>query len=282
MRDGQRVTLKATLGKRGETKPPTASATNPTEHVEMFSTGADPAPPGEWAPTAGKAVPKLLRPDETHLADLRQLTFGGENAEAYWGPDGRRLTFQRTPLPGKTCDQEYVYDLSTGEVKRFSSGKGRTTCGYFAYPEGERYIYATTEAAGDACPPNPDQSKGYVWALYPSYDMVWHTPGQPPTPFMPSPRYDAEATACMKDGRIVFTSLRDGDLDLYMVNPDGTDLQRITSEVGYDGGAFFNPACTALVWRASRPTGKDSTDTRRCSPRTWCGRPPSRSIGSRI
>ncbi|MEZ4235377.1 MAG: hypothetical protein R3F59_04300 [Myxococcota bacterium] len=229
---------------------------NPSDHPDHFSVGSGAAPAGgDWAPTAGKAVPELIRPDEKHLADLRQLTFGGENAEGYWSPDGRKIMFQRTPSQG-TCDQEYVLDMSSGDVQRISSGKGRTTCGYFAYPDGDAYIYATTEQGGEACPPPPDQSKGYVWAIYPDYDMVWQKPGGEPEPFLASPGYDAEATACMKDGRIVFTSTRDGDLDLYVVNRDGTGLERITDTPGYDGGAFFNPSCTALIWRASRPEGE--------------------------
>jgi Tol biopolymer transport system component len=272
MREGQRVTMMATLGKRGENKP-AASAENPLDHPEKFSIGADaPAGPhggGEWAPTAGKAVPQLVRPEEKHLADLRQLTFGGDNAEAYWSPDGRHLIFQRNPNPmgdgpGKTCDQQYSLDLTTGEVKRISSGKGRTTCGYYAYPDGQRFIYATTAlGGGDSCPPEPDRSQGYVWPLYDSFDLVWHEPGKEPTPLLSTPGYDAEATACMKDGRLVFTSVRDGYLDLYMANPDGSGLTRLTSEVGYDGGAFFNTSCTAIVWRASRPKGEALADYKR-------------------
>ncbi|MEQ1505091.1 MAG: M28 family peptidase [Myxococcota bacterium] len=267
LRDGQRVALKATLGRRGDTGGSAgASATNPVEHVDTFSVGADPAPPGssqgDWVPMAGKAVPELIRPDERHFADLRQLTFGGENAEAYWGPDGHHVMFQRTPAPGKSCDAEYTLDLGTGAVTRISSGKGRTTCGYYAYPNGERFVYASTMAGGgdDKCPPEPDRSQGYVWPLYETYDLVWHTPGSEPVPFLASPGYDAEATACMKDGRLVFTSVRDGDLELYVVNADGSGLERITTTPGYDGGAFFNPACTALIWRASRPEGKDLED----------------------
>jgi aminopeptidase YwaD len=266
-RGAETLTLRATLGQRkGQGGPPPGvgggSATNRPDHGD-FSVGGEPPAAGDWRPTAGKAVPEMLLPAETHLADLRQLTFGGENAEAYWTPDGRHVTLQRTPTPGATCDQEYLFDLTTGEMKLLSSGKGRTTCGYADYPKGERHIYATTEAAGPECPPPPDMSQGYVWALYPSYDMVWHTPGQAPQPFLANPGYDAEATACMTDGRIVFTSTRSGDLELWTVNRDGTDLRQVTDTPGYDGGAFFNPKCTALIWRASRPTGEALADYQR-------------------
>ncbi|MEQ1567688.1 MAG: M28 family peptidase, partial [Myxococcota bacterium] len=258
LRSGQQLSFKATLGKRGEGTA-AASATNPGTHVDRYEVGADAPLPGDWVPTAGKAVPTLLEPGEKHLADLRQLTFGGENAEAYWSPDGRSLIFQRTPGPG-TCDQQYLMDLTTGGVTRLSSGDGRTTCGYYDYSGQDRFVYATTEGGGDACPPVPDRSQGYVWPLFETYELVWHTPGQDPVPFLPHAGYDAEATGCMKDGRLVFTSVRDGDLELYLVNPDGTGLERLTDAPGYDGGAFFDPKCTGITWRAGRPTGADLVD----------------------
>ncbi|MBX2799906.1 MAG: M28 family peptidase [Myxococcales bacterium] len=262
LRGEERLTLKATLGSRGGTKTAPADD-NPSEHRD-FSVGGDPHGQGdEWSPTAGKAVPDLIGDGEDHIADLRQLTFGGENAEAYWAPDGRSLIFQRTPVRDDSCDQQYELNLTTGQVTLLSSGKGRTTCGYFAYPEGDEVIYATTESAGEACPPTPDRSQGYVWPLYDSFDLVHHAPGQPPQTFLSSEHYDAEATVCMKDGRIVFTSTRDGDLELYVANADGTGIERMTDTPGYDGGAFFNPACTALVWRASRPEGDALADYQR-------------------
>jgi len=261
-REGEPVELLATLGSRATRRPaPAATPDNPVTH-ESFSVGAGEAPHGEWAPRAGRAVPELLGEDEVHLADLRQLTFGGENAEGYWSADGRRLVFQRTPAPG-TCDQQYVLDLDTGEVELVSSGEGRTTCGYFTFPDSDEVLYATTEGAGAGCPEPPDRSQGYVWPVYDAFDIVQHAPGETPRTILASPEYDAEATVCMKDGRIVFTSTRDGDLDLYVANADGTGIERITDTPGYDGGAFFNPSCTALIWRASRPEGEALTDYRR-------------------
>jgi Tol biopolymer transport system component len=219
-----------------------------------------PSPP-VWSPSAGREASHLLHADETHLADLRQLTFGGENAEGYFAPDGRSLVFQRTPPEGG-CDQMYLLDLDSGDVTRLSSGRGRTTCGYYAYPDGERLIYSTTEGASVDCPPPPDHSRGYVWALY-DYDMVWQSgPGAEPEPFLPDPAYDAEATVCVQDGRVVFTSTRSGDLDLWIVDADGSNLRRLTETPGYDGGAFFSADCSAIVWRASRPTGAALEDYR--------------------
>ncbi len=267
LRGAERKTFRVTLGDRSKMDTSgghghgQASANHRLDHGD-FSIGAEHPKPGDWAPTAGKPVPELLRPEEKHLADLRQLTFGGENAEAYWGPGGRKVSFQRTPAPG-TCDAQYSLDLTTGAVTLISSGKGRTTCGYWSYPEGDRYIYATTEAAGPECPPPPDHSQGYVWPLYPSFDMVWQVPGKAPEPFLAHEGYDAEATACQQDGRIVFTSTRDGDLELYLANADGSGLERVTETPGYDGGAFFTTDCSALVWRASRPEGEALADYRR-------------------
>ena len=175
-------------------------------------------------------------------------------AEAYWGPDGRTVSFQRTPAGGG-CDAQYLYDLDTGDVTLASSGKGRTTCGYLDYPAGGSLIYATTEASSPTCPPKPDHSKGYVWAIYDDYDIVRDDLRGGVTTILGSPAYDAEATECSKDGRILFTSTRNGDLDLFVAGPDGSNVRQITNTPGYDGGAFFTADCKRIVWRASRPAG---------------------------
>jgi len=196
---------------------------------------------------------------ERHLSDIRQLTFGGENAEAYFSPDGKKLIMQSTPR-GAKCDQEYVLDLSTGDMKRVSSGKGRTTCGYFDYPEADRIIYSSTQGASDSCPPSPDMSQGYVWAIYDAYDIWEANPdGSNAKNLTSSPGYDAEATWCHRGGKLVFTSTRDGDLELYLMDEAG-QVKRLTHTPGYDGGAFFSPDCSQIVFRASRPTGEKLTD----------------------
>jgi Tol biopolymer transport system component len=198
---------------------------------------------------------------ERHLKDVRQLTNGGENAEAYFSPDGRKVIFQSTPR-GAECDQEFTLDLTNGELKRVSSGKGRTTCGYFEYPKGDHIIYSTTEKDRGVCPPPPDRSKGYTWAIYPGYDIVEADPdGSNEHPLITAAGYDAEMTWCHKGGKAVFTSVRDGDLDLYEWTPDGK-IKRLTNTPGYDGGAFYNAECTEIVWRASHPTGEALTEYR--------------------
>jgi len=246
-RDGERLSSNVTLGRRGAAP----AADFDGNHSQVF-----------WVPGAGADASRLLDEREVHLAELRQLTFDGENAEAYFSPDGRSLVFQRTP-PGAECDQQYLLDLTTGEASLLSSGKGRTTCGYYAYPKGDRLIYATTEHVDPACPPKPDRSQGYVWGLH-DFDLVWQTgPGATPEKFASvAGAYDAEATVCMRDGRVVFTSTRDGDLDLYSVNSDGSGFRRLTDTPGYDGGAFFTPDCESIVFRASRPTGPDLIEYR--------------------
>jgi hypothetical protein len=196
---------------------------------------------------------KLQAPNsEPHLKDVKQLTFGGENAEAYWSSDGQQLILQAHA--GEGCDQ--IYRLKPGaEPIRVSTGKGTTTCSYFL-PGDQEIIYASTHLAGDECPAKPDHSQGYVWALYDSYEIFRaNADGSNLRRLTNSPGYDAEATVCKKDGSIVFTSVRDGDLELYRMNADGTDVRRLTHSPGYDGGAFFNDDCSKLVWRASRPKG---------------------------
>ncbi len=205
------------------------------------------------APVAATSAEELRLPREEHLANVRQLTFDGENAEGYWSADGTTLIFQRK-APGMGCDQIFVMDVASGEFRRVSSGEGATTCGYF-FPDGKRILYSSTVAAGPDCPPPPDYSKGYVWKLHPEYDIYTADPdGGSLVRLTDNPDYDAEATIATDGSRILFTSLRDGDLDLYTMNPDGSGVTRITRELGYDGGGFFSRDGRRIVWRASRPT----------------------------
>jgi TolB protein len=248
IREGAIARLRATLGERGVSGLPPAGA------------GPHGGGTGDLVIKAGRPFEHPLAA-ERHLSGIRQLTFGGENAEAYWSPDGKRLIFQATPR-GARCDQEYVLDLETGDVQMVSTGKGRTTCGYFDYPEGKRIIFSSTHEAGDSCPPPPDRSHGYVWAIYNSYDIYQAGPnGSFLRPFIQSPGYDAEATWCPTGGAVVFTSTRDGDLDLY-VRDDTGNVRRVTNTPGYDGGAFFSPDCSEIVWRASRPQGAELEEYR--------------------
>ena len=202
----------------------------------------------------------LQHAQEIHLQEIRQLTFGGENAEAYWSPDGRELSFQSTRAPFG-CDQ--IFRMSVGESQEprlVSNGKGRTTCAHFS-ADGERIIYSSTHLGSADCPPVPDFSQGYVWPLYDSFDIFSVAiDGSDLEQLTDTGFYDAEATVCSTDGSIVFTSTRDGDLDLYRMDADGGNVQRLTSTPGYDGGAFFSRDCSQIVWRASRPQKGEELD----------------------
>jgi Tol biopolymer transport system component len=215
-----------------------------------------PAPPRSAPP------PRPVAPvaQETHLSNVKQLTFGGENAEAYWSDDGRQLILQ-SRKGTNDCDRIYRMPAQGGAMVPVSSGKGATTCSYFM-PGDKQVIYASTHLGGDACPPKPDHSKGYVWALYDSYDIFKaNADGSNVVRLTDTPGYDAEATVCAKDGSIIFTSVRDGDIDLYRMDADGKNVTRLTSTPGYDGGAFFSHDCSKIVWRASRPKpGKELDD----------------------
>lgn len=228
--------------------------------VGCGSTTTATKPDGEQKP-AGR---ELRHPSETRLADVVQLTYGAnENAEAYWSFDGRHLIFQSNRAP-HACDQIFRMPIDgSAEPSLLSTGKGRTTCSYFM-PGDDRILYASTHLAGDACPPAPDHSQGYVWPLYPEYDIfVANADGSDPRQLTTAPGYDAEATVCGKDGSILFTSTRDGDLELYRMDADGGNVVRLTHDPGYDGGAFFSADCSKIVWRASRPTGDALADYQR-------------------
>ncbi len=192
--------------------------------------------------------------ESPHLANIRQLTFGGQNAEAYWSPDGKRLIFQSTREPYQ-CDQIFIMNADGSNVRLASTGKGRTTCGYFL-KDGRHIVYASTHEGGAACPPAPDRSKGYVWAVYPSYDIyLADDAGKIRKKLTGSQGYDAEATVNFKTGKIVYTSLASGDLELWTMDPDGANKRQLTRQAGYDGGAVFSRDGQKLTWRAKHPQG---------------------------
>lgn len=215
------------------------------------------------AVAAALQQPVAVRPEsgEVHLRNIRQLTFDGQNAEAYFSRSGTRLIFQRTP--GDTgCDQQYVMNTDGSGLRRVSSGLGRTTCGYF-FARDARILYASTEHVDAACPPRPDYSRGYVWALYDFDIYVADSSGARTTRLTTNPGYDAEATLSPNGKTIVFTSLRDGDLDIYTMRTDGSHLKRLTRTLGYDGGPFFSPDGKLIVYRSYHPvTAQDSADYR--------------------
>lgn len=194
----------------------------------------------------------LSLPEEKHLRNVRQLTFGGENAEAYFSTDDKQLIFQFHEGEGR-CDQIYTMSLDGSNRRRVSTGRGKTTCAYF-FPDGKRILFSSTHAAGPDCPPPPDYSSGYVWQLYATFDLYRaRRDGSGLKRLTATPGYDAEATISRDGKRIVFTSMREGDLDLYVVDANGKNVRRLTRELGYDGGAFFSHDGSKIVYRAHHP-----------------------------
>jgi Tol biopolymer transport system component len=213
------------------------------------------------APASRVSVPPEA--GERHLRNLRQLTFGGNNAEAYFSPDGRRLIFQRQEQADSGCDQQYVMNVDGSGLRRVSNGLGRTTCGYF-FDGGRRILYSSTFEVSPDCPAPPDRSQGYVWPLGAFEIYSARADGSDLRRLTTNEAYDAEATVSPGGTRVVFTSTRDGDIELYTMNVDGTDVRRVTHRVGYDGGAFFSPDGESIVWRAMYPeTAADTADYQR-------------------
>jgi TolB protein len=201
----------------------------------------------------------LALPQEKHLRNIKQLTFGGENAEAYFSADGKKLIFQST-RQGHDCDQIYTMNIDGSDVKMVSNGDGRTTCSYF-FPNGKRILYSSTYLGAKQCPPRPDLSQGYVWAVYDSFDIFTANPdGSGLQRLTDTPGYDAETTIS-RQGKLVFTSKRSGDLDIYRMDADGRNVKRLTNELGYDGGPFWSYDGKQIVYRAYHPqTEKEKAD----------------------
>jgi len=207
----------------------------------------------------------ILFPGEKHFKNLQQLTFGGDNAEAYFSYDSKWLIFQKTnPKEGILCDEMFVGKIPTkpGEkftYKKVSTGKGRSTCGFFT-KDGKHIIYASTHLGADTCPPVPDRKKygnKYIWPLYDSYDIFMaDLNGKIVKQLTSSKGYDAEATLSPDGNKMIYTSDKDGDIELYIMDLKTGKEKRITHTLGYDGGAWFSPDGKKIIWRASRPTAE--------------------------
>jgi TolB protein len=203
------------------------------------------------------ASASVLMPEEKHLRNAKQLTFGAENAEAYFSSDGKRLSFQSTKDKG--CDQIYSMNIDGSDVRRVSNGDGRTTCSFYT-PDGKSIVYASTHLGGRDCPPVPGREQGYVWPIYETYDIFKiNVDGTGLVRLTSTPGYDAEATIA-KDGRIVFTSVRDGDMEIYTMNGNGSDVRRLTRLPGPDGGPFFSADGSKIVFRGRHPQAGTELD----------------------
>jgi len=223
----------------------------------------------EEAPSATEVntAENLIYEGEDHFANMQQLTFGGDNAEAYWSFDGNKIVFQSNNKAwGLGCDQIFYADVASADMKNtkpqmVSTGMGRTTCSYFL-PGDTTIIFGSTHLGGEDCPVEPERDGGrYVWPVYNTYDIfVSDLEGNIVAQLTDEPGYDAEATVSPKGDKIVFTSDRSGDLELYTMNIDGSDVRQVTDELGYDGGAFFSPDGTKLIFRASRPKSEEEAE----------------------
>jgi len=213
------------------------------------------------------ATDSLRFEGEKHLKNIRQLTFGGNNAEAYWSKDGSQLVFQSdwSEINTQGCDQIYVMNVDGSpmpgdeQYQLASTGTGRTTCSYFM-PDG-RIVYGSTHEGSLECPPTVNVSQGrYVWPIYDTYEIYTANPdGSDLQTLISGPGYDAEATVSPDGKYVIFTSTRSGDLELWRYEIATGDLLQLTDELGYDGGAFFSNDSQKIVWRASRPQGEEAT-----------------------
>lgn len=198
--------------------------------------------------------------DKQYITNLKQLTNGGQNAEAYWSPDGAKLVFQSTREPHQ-CDQIYVMNADGSNLHMVSTGKGVTTCGYFL-SDNKHVVFGSTHEASPDCPARPDRSKGYVWAVYEGFDIYRGSQDgkEPLLKMTTTPGYDAEATVNWKSKKIIYTSKASGDLDLWSMNEDGSGKKQLTKSEGYDGGAVFDRKGKQLLWRANHPSNPEGME----------------------
>lgn len=204
---------------------------------------------------------------EVHLRNIKQLTFGGNNAEAYWSFDDNSLVFQSDweKINSQGCDQIFIMNADGSQIssdetyRQISTGKGRTTCSYYLMDG--RLIYSSTHEDSEECPESVMFTDGrYVWPIYDGYDIFITDKNVSTTSLLIGGEgYDAEPTASPDGKYIVFTSMRSGDLELWRYEIETGKILQLTNTLGYDGGAFFSRDSKSIVWRASRPTGDEAT-----------------------
>ena len=193
---------------------------------------------------------QLLKTDprERHLKNLRKLTFGGQNAEAYWSADGKTLVWQSSQ-PGYPDEQIFMMRADGSGKRLVSTGKGRCTCSYVS-PDGRYVYFSSTHRTWPAKQPDVDMSKGYVWMVNQHYEMyrrdlrTWQL-----ETVLSLPGYVAETTISPDGKYMVFTSDFQGDLDIYRADLDGFNIKRLTDNQGYDGGPFVSWDGKKIVYR---------------------------------
>jgi len=189
---------------------------------------------------------------DRHMRNVTQLTFDGDNGEAYFSRDAKKLIFQSS-RNGYACDKIWTMNIDGSDKRMVSPDHGAHTCSFF-FPDG-RIIFASTSSLPGDCPRKPEMSKGarYVWPLY-AYDIFTaNADGTGLTKLSDNPQYDAEPVVSSDGRQIVFGAQREGNFDVYVMNADGTNVRRLTDRTGYNGGPWFSPDGKMIVWRAWYP-----------------------------
>lgn len=189
---------------------------------------------------------------DRHLANVTQLTFEGDNGEAYFSWDGKKLIWQSS-RGGYACDKIWTMNIDGSDKRMVSPDHGAHTCSFF-FPDG-RIIFASTSHNPGDCPPKPKTPKGarYVWPLYPYDIFTANADGSGLKKITDNQKYDAEPIVSSDGKQIVFGSQREGNFDVYVMNADGSNLRRLTDRTGYNGGPWFSPDGRKIVWRAWYP-----------------------------
>jgi TolB protein len=190
---------------------------------------------------------------DRHMKNVTQLTFEGDNGEAYFSPDNGKLIYQSS-RGGYGCDKIWVMNIDGSDKRRLSPDHGAHTCSFF-FPDGKKIIFASTSHLPGDCPPRPKLSRGahFIWPLFPYDIFVANADGSGLKKITDNPKYDAEPIVSADGKQIVFGSQRYGDFDIYIMNADGSNVRRLTDKVGYDGGPWFSPDGKKIVWRAWYP-----------------------------
>ena len=201
---------------------------------------------------------------EHHMKNVTQLTFDGDNGEAYFSRDGLKLIYQSN-REGYACDKIWIMNIDSSDKYMVSPDHGAHTCSFF-FPDSKKIVFASTGHIPKDCPPKPKtpesfQGIGHVWPLYPYDIFISNIDGSGIKKITDNPQYDAEPVVSSDGKQIVFGSQREGDFDIYIMNSDGSNVRRLTDKVGYDGGPWISPDGSKIVWRAWYPETQEENET---------------------